>query len=364
MLPMLSSLAAWPDVPHFDGIFLNLNDATAAWTKEQWVTDFQSMKDVGMTFFCVHHPASGLDANYTTTCPFGRYKTKFPPRYLPSACYEQQAGPAGLAILTMLDALEEVGGMKLHLGLAYTFEATFGLADFARYTALQKEVAAGIWSIIPTAQRALVGGVYAMTEPHNGHYPWDTEVEQISSYFDGLAAFVKSTLRSDLLVWDSPYITGNTTHDAKEGHVMNVSDTAAWWSKVWKLAPSFDLIAIQDHLGQGYPSSFQNVSEYFPAVAATAVAAGRSGMWANIELFGQSTGPNSTGSYYCHNCVAKWPRVKAQLELESSLPHVTKRIAWEWTGCLSPNYGPEGPNTSKALYAEYKAYIDAGVAAA
>ena len=203
-----------------------------------------------------------------------------------------------------------------------------------------------------------------MTEPHNGHYPWDTEVEQISSYFNGLAAFVKSTLRSDLLVWDSPYITGNTTHDAKEGHVMNVSDTAAWWSKVWKLAPSFDLIAIQDHLGQGYPSSFQNVSEYFPAVAATAVAAGRSGMWANIELFGQSTGPNSTGSYYCHNCVAKWPRVKAQLELESSLPHVTKRIAWEWTGCLSPNYGPEGPNTSKALYAEYKAYIDAGIAAA
>jgi len=57
---MLSSLAAWPDVPHFDGIFLNLNDATAAWTKEQWVTDFQSMKDVGMTFFCVHHPASGI----------------------------------------------------------------------------------------------------------------------------------------------------------------------------------------------------------------------------------------------------------------------------------------------------------------
>ena len=70
-------------------------------------------------------------------------------------------------------------------------------------------MAAGIWSIIPTAHR-LVGGVYAMTE-HNGHYPWDTEVEQISAYFDGLAAFVKSTLRSDLLVWDSPYITGNTT---------------------------------------------------------------------------------------------------------------------------------------------------------
>ena len=149
MLSMLSLAAAWPDVPHFDGIFLNLNDATAAWTKEQWVTDFNSMKAVGMTFFCV--------------------------------------------------------------------------------------------------------------------------------------------------------------------------------------------------------------------------AAGRSGMWANIELFGQSTvasGPAFPGNYYCHNCVGKWERVRAQLALESSLPHVTKRIAWEWTGCLSPNYGPEGPNTSKALYAEYKAYIDAGVAAA
>ena len=251
----------------------------------------------------------------------------------------------------------------MHLGLAYTFEATFGLADFARYTALQKEVAAGIWSIIPETHRALVGGVYAMTEPHNGHYPWDTEVEQISAYFNGLAAFVKSTLRSDLLVWDSPYITGNTTgdEDAKEGHVMNVSDTAAWWSKVWKLAPSFDLIAIQDHLRPG--ELVPERQRVLPAVAATAVAAGRSGMWANIELSGNRpdrTVPAPTR----HNCVAKWPRVKAQLALESSLPHVTKRIAWEWTGCLSPNYGPEGPNTSKALYAEYKAYIDAGVAAA
>ena len=73
MLPMLSFLAAWPDVPHFDGIFLNLNDATAAWTKEQWVTDFQSMKDVGMTFFCVHHPATGLDPN-TSKALYAEYK--------------------------------------------------------------------------------------------------------------------------------------------------------------------------------------------------------------------------------------------------------------------------------------------------
>ena len=57
--------------------------------------------------------------------------------------------------------------------------------------------------------------------------------------------------------------------------------------------------------------------------------------------------------------MAGWPRVKAQLSLEASLPHVRTLIAWEWTSCLSPNYGPEGANTSRALYAEYKAYIDA-----
>ena len=90
-------------------------------------------------------------------------------------------------------------------------------------------------------------------------------------------------------------------------------------------------------------------------------------MWANIEIFGQSTESqpeNFPGDYYCHNCVAKFERMKNQLALEASLPHVTTLIAWEWTGCLSPNYGPTGSNTSRALYAQYKSYIDAGVAAA
>ena len=168
-------------------------------------------------------------------------------------------------------------------------------------------------------------------------------------------------MRGDLIVWDSPYITGNTTHDAKEGGVMNVSWTAAWYEQLWKLAPSFDTVAIQDHIGQGYPSSFKNVSDYFPAVAATNAVAGRAGLWANLEIFGQHAGPTRGPwpSYVCHNCVADWPRVKAQLSLEASLPHVTTLIAWEWTGCLSPNYGPTGTNTSRALYAQYKEYVDA-----
>ena len=143
---------------------------------------------------------------------------------------------------------------------------------------------------------------------------------------------------------------------------MNVSDTAAWWSKVWKLAPSFDLIAIQDHLGQGYGSrTSASTSQRSPRRPSPLAAAACGRTSSSSDNRPDRTVPAPT---YCHNCVAKWPRVKAQLALESSLPHVTKRIAWEWTGCLSPNYGPEGPNTSKALYAEYKAYIDAGVAAA
>ena len=178
MLSAFVLAAAWPDVPHLSGIFLNLNDATAAWGKKEWMTDFQSMKDVGMTFFCVHHPTTGTSANYTDECPYGTYRTKFPPTALPSACYEQQEGAAGSAILTMLDALEEIGGMTMHLGLAYTFEAGFGLANWTRYTELQKQVAAGTWAIIPDDRKHLVAGMYVMTEPHNGHYPWDTALHQ------------------------------------------------------------------------------------------------------------------------------------------------------------------------------------------
>ena len=54
--------------------------------------------------------------------------------------------------------------------------------------------------------------------------------------------------------------------------------------------------------------------------------------------------------------------MKAQLAFEAALgPNVSMLIAWEWTGCLSPNYGPASlTNTSRGLYAQYKAYIDAG----
>ena len=45
--------------------------------------------------------------------------------------------------------------------------------------------------------------------------------------------------------------------------------------------------------------------------------------------------------------------------LEAALPNVSMLVAWEWTGCLSPNYGPDSlQNTSRGLYAQYKAYIE------
>jgi hypothetical protein len=357
--------SSWPSVPHLSGIFLNLSPTTAAWTKEQWVIDFTSMKDVGIKFFCLHHPATGIN-DTTSGCPFGRYRTNFPPLALPVACYEQDIGPAGYALQTMLDALEEVGGLSMHVGLAFTKNAGFALAHgFEVYTSLQTEVATGIWATVPPAQRYLIGGVYAMVEPHNGHFPWDAELPHLASYLQSLATHVKTNMRKDLLVWDAPYATGNVTgnESKRQGSVMNVSSTASWYKQLWKLAPSLDTVAIQDHVGQGYPSSFQNVSEYVTAIAKTNYAAGRNGLWTDVELFGQHTGTNGTGSYVCHVCVAHWERVKAQLAIEASLPHVTTLVAWEWTGCLSPNYGPSGANTSSALYAQYKAYIDAGAGA-
>ena len=99
-------------------------------------------------------------------------------------------------------------------------------------------------------------------------------------------------------------------------------------------APSFDTVAIQDHIGQGYPSSFQNVSDYFLRSRHKPVEAAR--LWANSDLRpARWADARPVALVRLPQLVADWPRVKARLSLEASLPHVTTLIAWEWTGCLA-----------------------------
>ena len=262
------------DVPHLSGIFLNLNDRTAAWNHSQWVTDFTSMKDVGISFFVLWSTSHGIgnctqSGTCPVACPYGEYKTYYPtPAYPASPCFTAFDGAVGNALPTMLGALEAVGGMKVHLGLASTVTSDphYALKSWANYTALLSHSLDSVWAAIPAAQRALVDGVYTMAEPHNGYYPWASSLRGFASFLQNFSSHAQAVTRSDMLVWMSPYATGNTKGDsnATQGGIMGPSVYGDWWRQVFELAPAFGTLAMQDHVGQGRPSTLVNVTQYLP----------------------------------------------------------------------------------------------------
>jgi hypothetical protein len=145
--------------------------------------------------------------------------------------------------------MEEVGGMTISLGLAEPKDRYFVLSGpgWGAYDQLQQIVAGAAWNSTPHSQRQFITGIYTMIEPHNGRSPWVSLQSALAGYFQSLAVFVKSTLRSDLVVWNSPYAAGNYTEDKKQGEIMSPTEYGAWWSKTFSLAPAFDTIAMQDH---------------------------------------------------------------------------------------------------------------------
>ena len=147
----VASMAPAIDKPHLHGIFVGLTSITAQWTDAEWQQDLQAMADIGLTFFVIHHSATGSN-EITTDCPLGTYTAYFPMR---APCFSQIGSNAsGGSIGVILRAAKSVG-LRVHLGLAaqkhlvtaddknalYVNATTLG-----KFRELQSSIARALWS--------------------------------------------------------------------------------------------------------------------------------------------------------------------------------------------------------------------------
>ena len=166
------------------------------------------------------------------------------------------------------------------------------------------------------------------------------------------AADVKG-LRSDLLVWSSPYGVANRTRYPATEYVPPAV-YAEVWEQAFVWAPQFDLVAQQDSTG-ALANSLSDVREFLTNLSAASTRQRRP-LWSNVELF-EVWPRDCEWPDACHGRhPAPFERIKAQLENER--PLAVKLIAWEWSSCLSPNNGSETwPEATKANFEAYKAYL-------
>ena len=168
-----ATITARPNVtvPHLSGVFLSINAHTARWTKEQWVADLTSMRDVGIEFFCPRAAANGNGSLPTAACPLGGFEAFFPSA---NPCFHPAAGmPPGGALATVLEAADVVG-LTVHLGLAWPSEDVLKVAgrpvsgSYATYYRalawLEWSTAQELWALYGATHRSTIVGVYTMLE--------------------------------------------------------------------------------------------------------------------------------------------------------------------------------------------------------
>lgn len=192
--------------PHLSGIFASLTNATAHWSAEQWSVDMASMKSVGMSFFVLPRPASAVWPA-SAACPLGGFDANFAVDGL-GECFRQVGdltAPGGTA-LTILDAAARAG-LRVQLGLALTEKASdpYNASLVPAYASLQVDVARHLWGLASAANLTdTIAGFYTEVEEYNAAW-WVADYRDWSMHYLGpLAASVKE-IRSDLLVWASPY---------------------------------------------------------------------------------------------------------------------------------------------------------------
>ena len=364
---MLSIAAAFvPTVPHLNGIFLSLYSADANYSASEWALEFEAMAAVGISFVGVRAALAGSSSATVGGCTLGTYTAYYPTTLTPSRCFTQVNG--GSALGNVLDGAA-LHGVKVHITPAMphtpfawppsakTQPNKTDAEYFAQLTDLQASAFADIWAAFPQHHDTIVG-VYTALEQWNG-VGWMTEsvaVPMATDYFEPLASRVRAASGSaDLQVWASPYYVGNLTLHTT---AQNASSYAAYWSRVWAAAPSFNWIALQDARGwQG--NSDAEVAVALGALELAAAAAGPSQtLWSNVELF-EGWFDNGTACAYPNKCgrhPAPIERVVKQLTSEDRFV-AGRHIAWEWASCLSPR---TNVNTSR-LYSDYAKYVGADV---
>eukprot|EP01043_Picozoa_sp_COSAG02_P061227 COSAG02_NODE_8182_length_2673_cov_1.329060_2_plen_262_part_00 len=225
--------------PHLHGIFVDFTSVTCGWSEQQWTQDIQAMKDVGMTFFVLHHTATG-DNTISSACPAGTYQTYFPMDADP--CFRPVRGcstAAGGAVGVVLRAAAAVGEMTVHLGLAEQemlgpvvdgkrLNPLYGLhanvTVLQQYRAVQSSIALGLWTQFGAT--GLISGFYAfLEEPQNFASSLPDWERLATDYFQPLARYIKAKLpragshaASDLAVWSSPDAVGNWTRCKSLAH--------------------------------------------------------------------------------------------------------------------------------------------------
>lgn len=173
---------------------------------------------------------------------------------------------------------------------------------FAQLTELQAAAFADVWAAYPQHHDTIVG-VYTGLEQWNGPSWMGDSVagSMAADYFEPLATRVRAASgAAGLQVWASPYYVGNHTLHAT---AQSPASYAAYWARVWKAAPSFGWIALQDARGwQGNTDA-----EVAVALAALETAAAAAGpgqvLWSNVELFegwpAPCEYPNKCGGWGC-----------------------------------------------------------------
>ncbi len=112
-----------------------------------------------------------------------------------------------------------------------------------------------------------------------------------------------------------------------------------------------DFIAYQDGVGVRQ-TDLERVSEYFSALASAHRKAGRSRLWADMELF------DFEGNVYDSPLVPA-PIQRIVQQLQAVGPHVEEILAYQYQGMMNPPDSPAfcGHPDSAALYRAYAEYI-------
>ena len=270
--------------PKFDGIFASFNPTTAQWAESDWRRDLQSMKDVSMSFFVVPHTVH-QSGPPTAACKSGTFNTYFPSSLLPSACFTQagntaHAGGSVGAILAAANAT----GLSVHLGLAYEkgMDWPSNVSLIKTLAWLQWEVAQQLWALATSAGLSQVlGGFYTEVEESNGASWLSHMADFATHYLQSLSVDIKSKLRSDLLVWASPYAVLNRTRYSTRDWVLPTTYAGMWEETFAAWAPSLDAVALQDSTG-ALANSFSDVREILGNLSAASARQGKS-QWANVR---------------------------------------------------------------------------------
>ena len=350
----LAAASAVLGVPRLDGVFLSLGSANANFTVAQWSAEFAAMARVGISFAAVRAAVAGTSNSTAGGCTLGTYVAYYNTTLKPSACYRFRAGADGSSPLGRLLDGAARNGIKVHLTPAMP-HSPFAwphapVPDYFAYLArLQADAFDDVLAAFPQ-HAGNIAGVYTALEEWNGP-SWSKYNESIATdYLQPLAARVR-TGRPALQVWASPYYVGNLSLHPS---ALSAEAYAAFWRRIWQLAPDLGFVALQDSRGwQG-----NSDAEVAAALAALRAAADASGpgqeLWSNVELFEGWPAP-CVYPKPCGRHPAPMARIRAQLANEEGATG-GRHVAWEWGTCLSPYTNAD----TAQLYRDYLGYLSSG----